>query len=96
MLVLVPAGNELVQVVQRGVVVNVELPLEGCLRVGDSMLPRRLMDKGVVVTVKSDPSWKYKGVWLIVDQPKFLYSASPLFLCPPGASMSFVAGPTAQ
>jgi hypothetical protein len=90
---LVPAGNELAQAVQRKAVVTVELPLDAGLSSGGSRLPRMLMDLGAIVTFRSDPSGNYRGTYVVVDGTRFLYSAAPLGLSPPGALVSYVAGP---
>jgi hypothetical protein len=92
-LTLVPAGNELAQAVQRRAVVTVELPLVAGLGLEDSRLPRMLMELGAVVTFRSDPACNYRGTYLEIDGERFLYSASPLALNPPGALVSYVAGP---
>ena len=90
---LVPAGNELAQAVQRRAVVSVDLPLDAGLSPGASRLPRVLMDLGAIVTFRSDPSGNYRGTYVVVDGTHFLYSAAPLGLSPPGAFVSYVAGP---
>jgi hypothetical protein len=90
---LVPAGNELAQAIQRKAAVTVELPLDAGLSPGGSTLPRMLMDLGAVVTFRSDPSGNYRGTYVVVDGNRFLYSAAPLELSPPGALVSYVAGP---
>jgi hypothetical protein len=92
-LALVPAGNELAQALQRKVTVTMELPLDASLNAAGSRLPRILMDLGAVVAFKSDATGNYRGTLLIVDDRQFLYSASPLTLSPPGALVSYVAGP---
>jgi hypothetical protein len=92
-LTLVPAGNELAQALQRKVSVTVELPLDACLSPEGSRLPRVLMELGAVVTFRSDPAVNYRGTSLEIDGERFLYSASPLTLNPPGALVSYVAGP---
>ena len=92
-LALVPVGNELAQAVQRNVAVSVDLPLDAGLSPGGSRLPRVLMDLGAIVTFRSDPSENYRGTFVVVDGTRFLYSAAPLGLSPPGALVSYVAGP---
>jgi hypothetical protein len=92
-LTLVPAGNELAQAIQRKVSVTVELPLDAGLSPVGSRLPRLLMGLGAVVSFRSDPAWNYRGTYLEIDGARFLYSASPLILNPPGALVSYVAGP---
>ena len=92
-LALVPAGNELAQALQRKVTVNMELPIDASLNAADSQLPRILMDLGAVVAFKSDTVGNYRGTLLVVDEARFLYSASPLTLSPPGAMVSYVSGP---
>jgi hypothetical protein len=91
-LALVPAGNELAQACQRSVVVTVELPLASGLIGEESRLPRILMDLGAVVIFKSDAVANYRGTYVVVDGTRFLYSAAPLGLSPPGALVSYVAG----
>ena len=91
-LALVPAGNELAQACQRSVAVTVELPLASGLIGEESRLPRILMDLGAVVTFKSDAVVNYRGTYVVVDGTRFLYSAAPLGLSPPGALVSYVAG----
>ena len=90
---LVPAGNELAQAVQRGVAVNLELPLEAGSNADDARLPQLLMDLGAVVAFKGDASRSIRGAYLEVDGEVFLYSAAPAAVCLPGASVSFVSGP---
>jgi hypothetical protein len=92
-LTLVPAGNELAQAVQRNAAVSVDLPLDAGLSPGGSRLPRMLMDLGAIVTFRGDPSGDYRGTYVVVDGARFLYSAAPLGLSPPGALVSYVAGP---
>jgi hypothetical protein len=91
--VLVPAGNELAQALQRKVTVNMELPLDASLNAAESQLPRILMDLGAMVAFKSDAAGNYHGTLLVVDEQQFLYSASPLTLSAPGAMVSYVVGP---
>jgi hypothetical protein len=92
-LALVPVGNELAQAVQRNAVVSVDLPLDAGLSPGGSRLPRMLMDLGAIVTFRSDPSGNHRGTYVVVDGTRFLYSAAPLGLSPPGALVSYVVGP---
>lgn len=92
-LALVPAGNELAQAIQRKALVTVELPLGAGLSPEGSNLPRMLMGLGAIVTFRSDPSGNYRGTYVVVDGNRFLYSAAPLELSPPGALVSYVAGP---
>ena len=92
-LALVPAGNELAQAFQRHASVTVELPLDAGFDPEKSRLPRILMELGAVVTFRSDATANYRGTLLVVDGDRFLYSASPLTLSPPGAMVSYVAGP---
>ena len=92
-LTLVPVGNELAQAVQRKASVTVDLPLDAGLSPGESRLPRMLMDLGAIVTFRSDPSGNHRGTYVVVDSTRFLYSAAPLGLSPPGALVSYVAGP---
>jgi hypothetical protein len=92
-LALVPVGNELAQAVQRNAAVSVDLPLDAGLSPCGSRLPRLLMDLGAVVTFRSDPSGNYRGTYVVVDGTRFLYSAAPLGLSPPGTPVSYVAGP---
>lgn len=90
---LVPAGNELAQAVQRGVTVNLELPLEAGSNADDARLPQMLMDLGAVVAFKGDATRSIRGAYLEVDEEAFLYSAAPAAICLPGACVSFVSGP---
>jgi len=92
-LALVPVGNELAQAVQRNAAVSVDLPLDAGLSPRGSRLPRILMDLGAIVTFQSDPSGNYRGTYVVVDGSRFLYSAAPLGLSPPGALVSYVTGP---
>jgi hypothetical protein len=92
-LTLVPAGNELAQAVQRGVVVNLELPLEAAGPAGDARLARMLMDLGAVVAFKGDATGSIRGAYLETDGETFLYSAVPVAISLPGACVSFVSGP---
>jgi hypothetical protein len=92
-LALIPAGNELAQAVQRNAAVSVDLPLDAGLSPGGSRLPRILMDLGAIVTFRSDPSGDHRGTYVVVDGTRFLYSAAPLGPSPPGALVSYVAGP---
>ena len=92
-LTLVPAGNELAQAVQRMVAVTVELPLAACVSPVDARMPRILMDLGAVVTFRSESAGNYRGAYLEIDGERFLYSASPLTMNPPGSQVSFVVGP---
>jgi len=90
---LIPAGNEIAQAVQRKVAVTVELPMDAALSPGGSQLPQLLMALGAVVVFRSDPAGNYRGTYLEIDGDRFLYSASPLGLNPPGAMVSYVSGP---
>lgn len=92
-LTLIPAGNELVQAIQRKAAVTLELPLGSGCDVEASQLPLILMEQGAVVSYRSDPAASGKGTFLVVDGNRFLYSAMPLTLCEPGAQVSYVAGP---
>ena len=91
-LTLVPVGNELAQAIQRQASITVELPLDVCLSPSDSRLPRIFMELGALVTFKSDPSSNYRGTLLVVDEAKFLYSASALTVSPSGTQVSYVMG----
>lgn len=92
-LTLVPAGNELIQAIQRKVTVTVDLPLASGYGAEASHLPRLLMGQGAVVTFRGDPAANDRGTFLVVDGIRFLYSATPLTLNVPGAQVSYVAGP---
>jgi hypothetical protein len=92
-LTLVPAGNELAQAVQRGVAVNLELPLEAGGTMGDARLARLLMGLGAVVAFKGDATGSIRGAYLETDGEAFLYSAAPVTIGLPGACVSFVSGP---
>lgn len=92
-LTLVPAGNELVQALQRNVAVTVDLPLKAGFNAENSRLPRLLMAQGAVVTFRGDPALDDRGTFLIMDGGRFLYSGSPLTLSVPGARVAYVAGP---
>ena len=90
-LTLVPVANELAQAVQRGVAVNLDLPLE--VGSGNSRLLRVLMQLGAVVAFKEDATGSIRGAYLEVDGQTFLYSAAPVTINVPGACVSFVTGP---
>lgn len=92
-LTLNPAGNELLQALQRKVTVTVDLPLSSGYGAEASQLPRLLMGQGAVVTFRGDPTANDRGTFLVVDGNRFLYSAMPVILSVPGARVAYVAGP---
>ena len=95
-LTLIPAGNEMVQAIQRKAAVTVDLPLGTGCDAEASQLPRLLMEQGAVVSLRSDPSAGGRGTYLVVDGHRFLYSAAPLTVVTPGAQVSYVAGELGQ
>jgi hypothetical protein len=92
-LTLVPAGNELVQAIQRKASVTVDLPVESGCDAEAARLPGLLMEQGAVVSFRGDPVASNRGTFLVVDGTRFLYSAMPLALSMPGAQVSYVIGP---
>jgi hypothetical protein len=92
-LTMIPAGNELVQAIQRRAAVTVELPLGSGCDAEEARLPRILMEQGAVVSFRGDSAASDRGTFLVVDGHRFLYSATPLTLSVPGTRVSYVAGP---
>lgn len=92
-LTLVPVGNELGLVQQKGVPVSMEFPVEAGDIGRDTRLVQVLMELGATASFKSDSTWNYKGAYVVVDGLRYFYSASPLDQCPKGARVSFVVGP---
>jgi phosphatidylserine/phosphatidylglycerophosphate/cardiolipin synthase-like enzyme len=90
-------GNELGLAQQRGVQVRIEMPLSDAQTSRENqVIGQHLLDLGSIVSWSSEPISSFEGTYVLVDDSKFLYSASSIRLAVPGAPRSYVVGQVRQ
>lgn len=91
----VPFANELLQAVQHGVGIHIEMPVPTSYDVRgvrDQQVMTVLVKQGVWFELGGKPAAAYEGSYMLIDDKVFYYSAGAMEYSEPGIPRSYVRG----